>query len=75
MVVVEVHLQDLSFILVDDVFNSGDLLGWVKIVEFSEVTCSSLATLTVTEREPNCFLTNPLHLRDSQLSDCLQTNF
>ena len=49
LVVVEVHLEDPLFILVDDDFNLVDLFGWVKSVIISEVFFVSLAYLAITK--------------------------
>ena len=72
--VIEIHLDNFTFILADDALNSGDLFGWVKRVIVSEVISSSLARLTITESETDCVKRIPFHFRDSQSSEFLQTD-
>ena len=71
--VVEVHLYDVIFILLDDALNFGDLLGRVEDVNVGEVLPSSLASLTIKEHETNCCIFIPLNLCDGQISEFLET--
>ena len=45
--VVEVHLYDQIFILLDDALNFGDLLVWRKVMTFCEVLFASLDTSAI----------------------------
>ncbi len=42
LVVVEVNLKNIDFIQVDDYFDSGDLLSWIKVVTFLKLAGPAL---------------------------------
>ena len=66
---VEVHLDDIYFILVDDDFKPCDLYRWVKDVTVFEVLLSSLASQAFTEGECNYSDKTPLNFSYFKVSE------